>query len=77
MDLIINLNNKLQITPAFCHGDTVYLITDPDQRKGIVTSLSVKPGGMIIYEVSTGATASFHYCFELTKEKDVVKATSE
>lgn len=53
-------------------GDTVYLVTDEDQKKRIVVSIWVKPGNNILYELSQGNCSSYHYEFELSAEKDVL-----
>lgn len=55
---------------------TVYLKTDSDQRQRIVTRISVGVNG-IVYELMCGSSGSWHYDFEITADKDVVKATCE
>jgi hypothetical protein len=55
------INNKYNI------GDFVYLITDPDQYKRIVTGINVSFSG-IMYEVSFGERETPHYEFELSDQ---------
>ena len=56
-------------------GDSVYLKTDPDQVERLVTGITIRPGG-ISYALTDVTTESFHYSFEITKQRDIVKATS-
>lgn len=51
--------------------DEVYLKTDSDQRKRIVTSIIIKSDG-IMYELVCGENSGWHYDFEITMEKDVI-----
>lgn len=55
-------------------GDSVYLRTDTDQKERIVTAIMIRPGRMA-YELTCGTEGSWHYAFEITKERDVLKAT--
>lgn len=59
----------------FCMRDVVYLKTDPDQLARIVTGVLIREDG-IKYYLSCGMDETYHYGFEITKERDVVKATS-
>ena len=64
------LENKYNI------GDFVYLTTDTEQKKWVVTRLSVG-SSEIVYELSLGGEISGHYDFEISTEKDIVmKSTS-
>lgn len=63
------IENKFDI------GDIVYLVTDPDQIRRIITGITIRPTG-ILYEVSLGATDSDHYDFELSLEPNIVIKTS-
>ena len=56
-------------------GDIVYLRTDIDQYARYVTGIMTRETG-IAYEVSFGTETSFHYGFELNKERDIIKTTS-
>lgn len=53
----------------------VYLKTDPEQNTRLVTSINIRKGRMI-YELSFGASTSWHEDFEISVEKDVLKTTS-
>lgn len=61
------------IDNKFDFGQEVYLKTDPEQLKRIVTQFSVTKNG-IVYELSFGAIVSPHYDFEISTEKDTVIA---
>jgi len=56
-------------------GDSVYLKTDNEQCERLVTGINIRESG-ISYAVSCGTDESWHYAFEMTKERDIVKATS-
>lgn len=56
-------------------GDSVYLKTDPEQSERLVTGISVRQNG-ITYAISHLTNESWHYDFEITKERDIIKATS-
>jgi hypothetical protein len=55
-------------------GDSVYLKTDLDQSERLVTGISVRESG-ISYAVTCGTNESWHYAFEMTKERDIMKTT--
>ena len=52
-------------------GDEVYLKTDIDQLKRIVTELRITPNG-IKYLLSISTDETIHYDMEFSKEKDVL-----
>jgi hypothetical protein len=56
--------------------DVVYLKTDPEQLARMVTAISIKPTGAIMYGLSCGVNDSWHYSFEISVERDIMKATS-
>lgn len=56
-------------------GDSVYLKTDPEQVERLVTGISVRKNG-ITYAISYLTNETWHYDFEITKERDIIKATS-
>lgn len=56
-------------------GDSVYLRTDPEQAERLVTGISVRQNG-ITYAISHLTNETWHYDFEITKERDIIKATS-
>lgn len=53
-------------------GSIVYLLTDDEQLKRVVTAISVRSGGYIAYELSCGLEVSFHVETEIVKQKVVV-----
>lgn len=57
-------------------GEAVYLKTDNDQMERLVTAISIRPDG-IKYGLSCGMYESFHYDFEFTRNRDILKATSD
>lgn len=59
------IDNKYNI------GDMVYLLTDEEQKKRIVTALFIECGS-IQYKLTNGSTSSFHYDFEITTTKQVL-----
>lgn len=56
-------------------GDSVYLKTDPEQVERLVTGVNIRQNG-ISYALSYLTNESYHYDFEITKERDIIKATS-
>lgn len=64
------IDNKYDI------GAFVYLTTDPDQHRRIVTGIKICKGGELIYEISFGTQTSNHYEFELSAEKDITLTTN-
>ncbi len=56
-------------------GDSVYLKTDPEQSERLVTGISVRQNG-ITYAISYLTNETWHYDFEKSKERDIIKATS-
>lgn len=56
------------IDVKFKIGDTVYLHTDNDQEKRIVTGFKIRATG-IIYLLACGADESPHYDFEISSDK--------
>ena len=60
------------ITTKYNFGDTVYLSTDPEQLPRLVTGFDCRPYGLF-YQLSSGTSASSHYDFEITSEKNVLK----
>ena len=60
--VMLKINNKFDI------GQTVYLITDPDQNKRLVTNIIVTPIG-VMYGLTFGDDESIHYEIHITEEK--------
>jgi len=58
-------------------GQTVYLITDKEQTKRVITGITIRPTG-VIYDLAAGTANSWHYEMEITNEENVlVKVTNE
>lgn len=60
--------NELKI---FSLGQEVYLRTDPDQYKRIVTGITNRANG-IMYELSLGVETYLHHDFEISETKDIM-----
>ena len=56
----------------FSLGSTVYLLTDIDQNKRIVTAYLIRSGNYIEYELSSGLDRSYHVETEISKEKQLI-----
>lgn len=52
-------------------GQVVYLVTDSEQQARIIQSFEVYKNGEILYKVGCGATASYHYDFELSEKENL------
>lgn len=63
-----NIEIKFQI------GQIVFLKTDKDQEERIITEIWIKPGA-VQYYVILDTLGSWHYDFELSTERDIIKAT--
>jgi hypothetical protein len=63
------------IDNKYTFGDFVYLTTDVDQKKRIVTAFKCFPNGQIVFQLTCGTEVSEHYDFEFTKEEDTVLKT--
>lgn len=61
------------IDNKFNHGDIVFLATDPDQYPRLITGITIKPNGLLLYQLSINMQTSWHYDFEVTASKDVLK----
>jgi hypothetical protein len=59
----------VKLTLKFDFGDIVYLKTDPDQFRRIITGIVLRQK-QILYYVSLGATETAHFDYEITLEKD-------
>lgn len=64
------IDNKFQI------GQEVFLKTDIEQKKRIVSAIIVRTGNCVYYEVCCGTESKWHYDFEMSLEKDVVLSTT-
>lgn len=54
-------------------GSIVYLITDEEQEERMVTSISLKPGGCILYGLSLKASETYHYDIEICRDLNILK----
>lgn len=59
------------IDNKFNFGQIVYLITDPEQKKRIVTNMQIDPTG-IMYRLMFETSGSWHHDIEISPEKNVV-----
>lgn len=64
------IDNKFNI------GDFVYVVTDVEQDKGIITSIRVLPNNGITYMVSVGSKQDVYFEFELSAERNVLLTTT-
>jgi hypothetical protein len=55
----------------FFIGDEVYIKTDPYQNRGLITAISLRPNNLVVYSVSINSNETYHYNFELSREKDL------
>lgn len=55
-------------------GQEVYLKTDTEQRKRIITGICIRPGS-VQYDLTCGNSGSWHYEFEISQEVDNVIKT--
>jgi len=58
----MTLNNKYQL------GEIVYLITDTDQSKRMITGIQVS-FEHLLYRLACGITDSWHFESEITRDK--------
>lgn len=61
----------MRVENIFDIGQIVYLVTDPEQNKRIVTGLLIKPNS-ILYELSCGSNCSNHYAMEISADVDIL-----
>lgn len=57
-------------------GQIVYLKTDVEQLRRQVITITVYPGGFLLYCVACGIETSEHYDVELSEEEDIALKTS-
>lgn len=55
-------------------GSIVYLRTDKDQAKRIVTGIQITPGG-VSFRLACGPVDTWHYAIEITAEVDILIKT--
>jgi hypothetical protein len=61
----------MTVDTEFAIGDTVYHITDSDQRARLVISILITPEGCR-YLICSGTTESYHYALELSATKNIL-----
>lgn len=64
------------IKNIFTFGQEVYLKTDGDQKKRIVTGFLVEEANFVKYRLSCGSDDAWHFGFEISEDKDVIMSTS-
>ena len=67
--------NVISLDLLYNYGDEVFLKSDRDQLKRIVTGFILRSGTFLI-GITLESKETWHYQFEVTKEKDVVYSTS-
>lgn len=68
VELGVKINIDNSIVEVFNEKDEVYLKTDPEQLKRIITGIYIG-NETVIYYVSAGTEISKHYSYELSKTK--------
>lgn len=63
------LDNKFEI------GDTVYVVTDPEQQPYKIVQIRVNQGPSIVYIASAVGMDHPYYDFELSYEKNILMTT--
>ena len=63
------LDNKFDI------GDTVYVVTDPEQQPHKVIQIRINQGPSLVYMISALASEYPYYDFELSHEKNILIST--
>lgn len=53
-------------------GETVYVISDPEQKARVITALAIRPPGYIQYELCVGDVYTWHPEMVLSKEKNIL-----
>ena len=56
--------------------ECVFLKTDIYQLERLVTAIQINPNGLV-YRLVCGNTESWHYAFEMSKEKQILKTPTE
>lgn len=63
------------LRPAFWFGDIVFLKTDQEQKKRIVTDIEFRANELTaVYHVNSDGIQTAHYEFELTTERNEMMA---
>lgn len=61
----MTINNKFNL------GDYVYITTDVEQKKHIITEIKIQPG-CLIYQLSYKYESNFFHEIEISKEEDLL-----
>jgi hypothetical protein len=61
----------MKIDNLYDNGETVYLITDPEQLPRMITAVCERDGKQVSYELACGVDISWHYEFEITRDKQL------
>lgn len=61
----MNIDNKFEIR------QTVYLITDEEQKPRVITSISVQPNDLL-YVLACGRETSEHFDFEISDKPNIM-----
>lgn len=69
--------SKLFADMGYSFGDIVFLKTDPEQLERIVTGIMLRPSGAVLYDLSCGMHSSYHYEFEISGDKDLLKQINQ
>lgn len=69
------MKNLQSLGLMFNFGQTVWLKSDPYQFDRIVTGVVIRPDG-VTYQLTQEISESGHYDFEISANRDIVKATS-
>lgn len=56
----------------FDFGETVYLVTDPEQVAYNIIQINVRPGGSIVYVLSNYTGDKLMYEFEISNEQNTL-----
>lgn len=67
------MGKVINIPVEFNIGEIVYLVTDPEQEKRLVTGILLKPGKLVMYELACCEEISYHYNFEMTNDKNILQ----
>jgi hypothetical protein len=67
-----NIMRGMLIDNEFELGETVYLKTDIEQLKRIVTKIGVQMGGLLTYQLCCGTEDGCHYECEISREQHAV-----
>lgn len=54
-------------------GEILYIVHDSNCLERMCTSIKVMPNNLVVYELSIGASTSWHFEFEVSKDVDLCK----